>query len=184
MHRDTQIGFIEAKNTIYQWVNGASALKLCVSCTYPSIWHSSFDFLPDVPPRILGSEMSFIVDQPHNVTCLMKACCKDDITVTWTLGGNELPGPHPIDINGDNSNTFMSKLHYAFTVGDEGLELVCVVGAACIDTYQRVPSSASTVDVYCECFLFLWNENKDILGTDGFLHPMYIVSLSFFVWWK
>ena len=97
--------------------------------------------------------MPLIVDQPHNVTCLVtvEACCKWDITLSWTLQGKQLPEIVLIEESDINSTTFESKLNYDSMAGDEGSRVSCVVDAVCIDQHRRSSNSVSTLlDVYCE----------------------------------
>ena len=107
-----------------------------------------------MPPRIQinGNEMPLIVNQSYNVTCLVETCCKD-INVSWILGGKDTPGIIRVERNEGNQIAIVSRLSYDFVVGDEDNQLVCVVTAPCVVSYERVLSLATVLDVYCECLL-------------------------------
>ena len=112
----------------------------------------SLNLLSDMPPRIqiYGNEMPLIVNQSHNVTCLVETCCKDS-TVSWILGGRDTHGIIHVEGNEGNHITFVSRLKYDFVVGDEDSQIVCVVNAPCVVSYGRVLSLAAVLDVQCEC---------------------------------
>ena len=94
--------------------------------------------------------MPLIVDQSNNVTCLVETCC-NAITVSWTLGGKEIPGILHVSGNDGNFTTFVSKLSYDVMAGDENSQLVCILNAPCVVSYERVSNLAKAIDVYCEC---------------------------------
>ena len=98
-------------------------------------------------PTILGLERPFIAGNWPSVTCHVHYYCAHNVTLTWDMGGKEIPAQlTEITTNSSVMASFSSKIFYNFSRREDNKVIACI--ATTLDGLYR-NSTTKIVRVHC-----------------------------------